>query len=75
MTIEKISISNFPTLTKNLNDVPFHAVIRRSGINNVKIHFITGRPSSRVFAPLRDIASCREDWETCKSEQSNLNNV
>jgi hypothetical protein len=43
------------------------SVIRRSGINNVKIHFMNGRPSSRVFSPPRDRASCREDCETCKS--------
>ncbi len=43
------------------------SVIRRSGINNVKIHFMNGRPSSRVFAPPRDRASCRDNCETCKS--------
>ncbi len=43
------------------------SVIRRSGINNVKIHFMNGRPSSRVFAPPRDRASCRDNCKTCKS--------
>jgi hypothetical protein len=43
------------------------SVIRRSGINNVKINFMNGRPSSRIFDPPRDRESCREDCETCKS--------
>ena len=36
----------------------FSCVIRRSGINNIKIHFMNGRPSSRVFAPLREKPNC-----------------
>jgi hypothetical protein len=43
------------------------SVMRISGINNVKINFMNGRPSSRVFSLPRDRESCREDCETCKS--------
>ena len=42
-------------------------VIRRSGIPNVKIHFINGKPSSRVFAPRKEKVECTKECELCKS--------
>ena len=42
------------------------SVTHRSGIDNIKIHFMNGRPSSRVFAPLREKPNCSDDCETCK---------
>ena len=43
-----------------------YSVMRRLGIDNIKIHFMTGRPSSRVFAPSREKLNCPDDCETCK---------
>lgn len=42
-------------------------VVRRSGIDNVRVHFINGRPSSRVFGPPRERIQCSETCVTCKS--------
>ena len=41
-------------------------VIRRSGIDIIKIHFMIGRPSSRAFSPSREKLNCPDDCETCK---------
>ena len=43
------------------------SVIRRSGIDQIKVHFMTGRPSSQVFAPTRERLNCPDNCETCKS--------
>lgn len=42
------------------------AVIRRSGINNIRTHFMNGRPSSRIFAAPKDKQNCPSECETCK---------
>ena len=41
------------------------SVIRRSGISNIKTHFMNGRPSSKVFAPSREKLNCPDHCETC----------
>ena len=43
------------------------AVIRRSGINGIRVHFMNGQPSSRVFAPPREKQNCPVNCETCTS--------
>ena len=42
------------------------SVIRRSGIDSVRIHFLNGRSSSQRFAPRKETMSCSEKCETCK---------
>lgn len=42
-------------------------VIRRSGLSNIKVHFMNGKPSSIVFAPPREKLNCSDKCETCKS--------
>lgn len=42
------------------------AVIRRSGLNNIKIHFLNGKSSSQRFAPRKETMNCSEKCETCK---------
>ena len=41
------------------------SVVRRSGIDNVRIHFMNGKPSSRVFAPPKEKANCPPQCELC----------
>ena len=41
------------------------AVIRRSGINGIRVHFMNGQPSSRVFAPPKEKQNCPVNCETC----------
>ena len=41
------------------------SVMRRQGIDNIKIYFMTGKSCFRVFAPLREKLNCL-DCETCK---------
>ena len=43
------------------------SVIRRSGIDNVRITFVNGKPSSRVFAPRKERLECPQSCQTCKS--------
>ena len=51
-------------------------VIRRSGIDNVRITFMNGKPSSRVFAPRKERLECPQSCQTCKSaKRSNRSNT
>jgi hypothetical protein len=43
------------------------AVVRRSGLNNIKIHFLNGKSSSQRFAQRKETMSCPNNCETCKS--------
>ena len=43
------------------------AVVRRSGLNNIKIHFLNGKSSSQRFAPRKETMNCSNNCETCKS--------
>ena len=43
------------------------AVVRRSGLNNIKIHFLNGKSSSQRFAPRKETMNCSNKCETCKS--------
>ena len=49
------------------------AIVRRSGIKNVKICFLNGKPLSKVFSAPKDRMNCPEECETCKSAKD-LNN-
>lgn len=42
------------------------AVVRRSGIKNVRIHFMNGQPLSRTFVPSKEKQNCPKDCCTCK---------
>ena len=42
------------------------AVVKRSGIDNVRIQFMNGKSSRRAFAPPRDRTHCPKACETCK---------
>ena len=43
------------------------AVIKRSGIQNIKVHYMTGRPLSSIFRPPKEQQKCPEACETCTS--------
>jgi hypothetical protein len=43
------------------------AVVRRSGLNNIKIHFLNGKSSSQRFVPRKETMNCSNNCETCKS--------
>ena len=43
------------------------AVIKRSGIQNIKVHYMTGRPLSSIFRPPKEQKKCPETCETCIS--------
>ena len=49
------------------------AIVRRSGIKNVKICFLNGKPLSKVFSAPKDRMNCPEECKTCKSAKD-LNN-
>ena len=40
------------------------AVIKRSDIQNIKAHYMTGRPLSSIFRPPKDQQKCPESCET-----------
>ena len=53
-----------------INDVlkqQTQAVIKRSGIQNIKVHYMTGRPLSSIFRPSKEQQKCPEACETCTS--------
>ena len=43
------------------------AVIKRSGIQNIKVHYMTGRPLSSIIRPPKEQQKCPETCETCIS--------
>ena len=43
------------------------AVVRRSGISNIRLQYRNGTPSAREFAPPKQKLNCMEECETCKS--------
>ena len=43
------------------------AVIKRSGIQNTKVHKMTGHPLSSIFKPPKEQQKCPETCETCTS--------
>ena len=43
------------------------AVIKRSGIQNIKAHYMTGRPLLSIFRPPKEQQKCPESRETCIS--------
>ena len=48
------------------------AVVRRSGLNNIKIHFLNGKSSSQRFAPRKETMNCSNNCETCKSGKKQI---
>ena len=47
-------------------------VIHRAGLKNINTHFITGKPSSKIFTPSKYKQCCPTSCETCKiSEKTN----
>jgi hypothetical protein len=42
------------------------SAVKRSGIDNVRIQFMNGKSSRRVFAPPRERTHCPKACETCK---------
>ena len=50
------------------------AVVKRSGIDNVRIQFMNGKSSRRVFAPPRDLKCCREDLVVTVNYNPSLEN-
>ena len=43
------------------------AVVRRSGISNIRLQYSNSTPSAREFAPPKQKLNCMEECETCKS--------
>ena len=41
-------------------------VIRNSQIKNIKVHFMNGPPSSKIFAPPRSKLTCPDECTTCQ---------
>ena len=42
------------------------SVIRRTGLKNIRIHFLNGRSLAKVFAPPKSRISCPNNCDTCK---------
>ena len=45
------------------------AVIHRTGIDNIKIHYINGRRSARIFAPPKERQECSPNCITCSNAE------
>ncbi|XP_020900038.1 uncharacterized protein LOC110238695 [Exaiptasia diaphana] len=45
------------------------AVIHRTGIDNIKIHYINGRRSARIFAPPKERQECPPNCITCSNAE------
>ena len=54
-------------MKSGLKDGRMQAVVRRSGISNIRLQYRNGTPSAREFAPPKQKLNCMEECETCKS--------
>ena len=54
---EKVLYLKIPFVNEDLKRRAL-AIIRRSGIDNVRLTFVNGKPSWRVFAPSKERLEC-----------------
>lgn len=46
------------------------SIIKRTGLNNIRIHYINGSSSARIFTPPKEKQCCPNDCDTCTSTRT-----
>ena len=44
-----------------------HAVLKRTGLDNIRVHYINGCSSSKIFTPPKEKQCCPDPWDSCGS--------
>ena len=70
--ILRVRMSRMPFISEDLKKQT-QAVLKRTGLDNIRVHYINGCSSSRIFTPPKEKQSCPGPCDTCgSSTRTNL---